>query len=255
MAAPSDAIAEAAALLSAAKSAVAFTGAGISTPSGIPDFRDPDGGLWSHFDPMEVASIYSFRHNPQSFYDWVYPLAAQIMAAQPNPAHTALAALEAHGVLKAVITQNIDMLHQRAGSTIYEIHGSLRQATCIHCFAEYPGEAVMRQFLADRALPRCEKCGAVLKPNIILFGEQLPFQVFQGASRAARKADVMLIVGSSLEVAPASDLPRMALNAGAKLVIVNLSPCDFDSAAQVVIHADAAEILPAIAQRVKGIAA
>lgn len=252
MAASSDAIAEAAALLSAAKSAVAFTGAGISTPSGIPDFRDPQGGLWSRSDPMEVASIYSFRHNPHAFYDWVYPLAAQIMAAQPNPAHTALAALEAEGLLKAVITQNIDLLHQRAGSkNVYEIHGSLRSATCIHCFAEYPGDVVMPRFLVDRALPRCEKCGSVLKPNIILFGEQLPYQTFQYASRAARQADVMLIVGSSLEVAPASDLPRIALHAGAKLIIVNLSSCGFDAAAQVVIHADAAEVLPEIVQRMK----
>ncbi len=238
-----------AALLKAARSAVAFTGAGISTPSGIPDFRDPESGLWSHTDPLEVASIYGFRQNPSAFYNWVYPLAKLTFAAQPNPAHNALAALEQRGLLQCVITQNIDMLHTRAGSKeVYEIHGNLREATCTQCFTVYPGEPILRQFLEDHQVPHCPKCGAVIKPNVILFGEQLPYREIQAAQRAAQHADLMLIVGSSLEVAPASELPAMALHGGAKLVIINLSPTDFDRKAYSVLHANAAEVLPAVLQ-------
>ena len=122
---------------------VAFTGAGISTPSGIPDFRSPESGMWHGVDPMKVASIYGFRHNPQAFYDWVRPLTKQTMAAEPNPAHVALVKLEQMGKLDAVVTQNIDMLHTRAGNkTIFELHGHMREATCINCFHVYDGIAV-----------------------------------------------------------------------------------------------------------------
>lgn len=242
-----DRIQQIADLLRASRSAVAFTGAGISTPSGIPDFRDPESGLWSHIDPLRVASIHSFRQHPQAFYDWVYPLARQILAAQPNPAHIALAELERVGILKCLITQNIDMLHTRAGNVnIREIHGSLSEATCTHCFRVYPGEQVLARFLQDGKVPRCSRCGGVIKPNIILFGEQLPYRQLQAAREAARCADVMLVIGSSLEVAPASDLPKYALRNSAKLVIINLTPTDFDGMAYAVIHADAAEVLPAI---------
>jgi NAD-dependent deacetylase len=244
------AIAEAAALLRTARFAAAFTGAGISTPSGIPDFRDPESGLWSHTDPLAVASIYGFRQNPQAFYDWVHPLARQIVTAQPNAAHRALADLEAVGILKSLMTQNIDMLHTRAGSkTVHEIHGSLRQATCTHCFAIYPGEAILGRFLQDGQTPRCAHCGGVIKPNVILFGEQLPYRPLQAAREAARRADVMLVIGSSLEVVPASHLPQIALRNHAKLVIINHTPTDFDRFAHIIIHADAAEALPAIASR------
>lgn len=252
MTSPLDGLEQAAALLRSARVVVAFTGAGISTPSGIPDFRDQESGLWTKADPLKVASIYGFRQDASAFYNWVHPLAAQILAAQPNPAHQALADLEALGKLHSVITQNIDMLHTRAGSkTVYEIHGSLREATCIRCFETYPGEPLLRRFLVDRAVPHCERCGGVIKPNIILFGEQLPYQAFQAARRAVLQADLMLIVGSSLEVAPASDLPRLALRGGAPLVIVNLTPTDFDQYARVVIHADAAQVLPALVQSIR----
>jgi NAD-dependent protein deacetylase/lipoamidase len=238
-----------AALLKVSRSAVAFTGAGISTPSGIPDFRDPESGLWSHTDPLEVASIYGFRQNPKAFYNWVYPLAKLTFAAQPNPAHTALAELEQRGLLKCVITQNIDMLHTRAGSKqVYEIHGHLREATCTQCFIVYPGEPIIRQFLEDHHMPRCPQCGGVIKPNVILFGEQLPYREITAAQQAAQRADLMLIIGSSLEVAPASELPLMALRGGAKLVIINLSPTDFDERAYQVLHANAADVLPAVLQ-------
>lgn len=242
-----DSIQAVADLLRAARYAVAFTGAGISTPSGIPDFRNPESGLWSHTDPLQVASIYGFRQHPQAFYDWVYPLARQILDAQPNPAHRALADLEAVGILKSVVTQNIDMLHSRAGNrVVHELHGSLNQATCTHCFTIYPGETVLARFLQDGQVPRCTKCGGVIKPNVILFGEQLPYRTLQAARETARRADVMLVIGSSLEVAPASELPQIALRHNAKLVIVNYTPTDFDRWAYAIIRADAAEALPAI---------
>ncbi|MBI5671501.1 MAG: NAD-dependent deacylase [Chloroflexi bacterium] len=237
----------AAALLKQARSVIVFTGAGISTPSGIPDFRSPHSGLWTNADPMEVASIYGFRQNPAAFYNWIYPLAKVTLAAKPNAAHYAVAELEKFGNFGAVITQNIDMLHSRAGSTtVYELHGHLREATCIHCFAVYPAEPIITRYLEDRRVPYCPGCGSVLKPNVILFGEQLPIQQLLGAQDAARKADVMLIVGSSLEVAPASDIPLLTRRHGGKLIIVNLEPTPLDSLAELVIHADAAEILPQI---------
>jgi NAD-dependent deacetylase len=237
----------AARLLRAANSAVALTGAGISTPSGIPDFRSPKSGLWQGIDPMVVASIHGFRQDPQAFFDWIYPLTELIVNAQPNPAHFALATLEAQGKLKGVITQNIDMLHSRAGShVVKELHGQFREATCIHCFTVFPAEPIIRQFLEDHKVPYCPLCGGLIKPNVILFGEQLPIQPLLEAQDLARKADLMLIVGTSLEVAPASDLPMLALRNGAKIIIINLESTHLDNAATVVIHANAAEALPEI---------
>jgi NAD-dependent deacetylase len=248
----SDSIHEAAELIKQSNDTVAFTGAGISTPSGIPDFRSPTCGLWEKADPLSVASIYGFRQNPADFYAWIYPLAKLILNAQPNAAHHAIAQLEQHGILKAVITQNIDLLHSRAGSrTVFELHGHLREATCTHCFAVYPAEPIVRRFLEDRQVPRCPKCRGVLKPNVILFGEQLPIQQLLAAQDAARKADLMLIVGSSLEVAPASDLPLLVTKHGGKLIIINLEPTHLDNLANVVIHADAATVLPDIIQQLE----
>lgn len=245
----SDPIQRAAHLLRQAHSTVAFTGAGISTPSGIPDFRSPKSGLWQGVDPMAVASIYGFRQNPQAFYNWIYPLAKLTLQACPNPAHETLAWLEANGYLKAVITQNIDMLHTRAGNkVVFELHGHLRDATCTHCFTVYPAEPIIHRFLQDKQVPHCPKCGGVIKPNVILFGEQLPIQQLLGAQDAARKADLMIVVGSSLEVAPASELPALAMKNSAKLIIINLDKTHMDDAAQVIIHENAAEILPEIVQ-------
>lgn len=242
----------AATLIAAAKYGVAFTGAGISTPSGIPDFRSPDSGLWTNVDPLEVASIYGFRQNPEAFYKWVQPLAKLTINATPNPAHLALVALEQHGLLRAIITQNIDMLHTRAGSkVVYELHGHMREATCVHCFSTYDGETLLHQFLEDGSVPHCTICGGVIKPNVILFGEQLPIREFMAAKEAARNCDLMLIVGSSLEVAPASDLPMIASRNGAKIIILNMQPTSLDRIADVVIHADAAEILPAIVSQME----
>jgi NAD-dependent deacetylase len=234
--------------LRTASYAVAFTGAGISTPSGIPDFRSEESGLWEHADPMEVASIFGFRQNPRAFYAWVRPLARTTLSAQPNPAHTALAVLEQRGILKSVITQNIDMLHTRAGNRVVrELHGHMREMTCIRCFKVFPAQSYLETLLEDDTLPTCS-CGGVLKPNVILFGEQLPYKPLQDARQDAKTCDIMLVIGSSLEVEPASSLPSFAQRNGAKVVIINLQPTEFDRRADLVVHEDAAVILPRILQ-------
>ncbi|GJM42951.1 MAG: NAD-dependent deacetylase [Ardenticatenaceae bacterium] len=245
---PSPAVARAIALLRQAKHVVALTGAGISTPSGIPDFRSPESGVWDRVDPMEVASIYAFRQNPTAFFDWLRPLAQTILKAQPNPAHLALASLETNGRLQAIITQNIDLLHSKAGShTVYEVHGSMRHVTCQGCHAQTDALPVWQQFAQTNQIPTCTSCGHVLKPNVVLFGEMLPALIMYLAQEAARKCDLMLVAGSSLEVAPAGDLPLLAKQAGAKLIIVNLGLTHMDREADLLFREDVAELLPQFA--------
>ncbi len=225
---------------------VALTGAGISTPSGIPDFRSESSGLWMVEDPMEVASIWAFRRRPEAFFEWVRPLTETIFKATPNPAHSALASLEHMGKLKAIVTQNIDDLHERAGShRVLELHGHLREATCLRCFKIVPAQGLLRQFIHDGQMPRCE-CGGILKPNVILFGEMLPQDVLTQTNAEVQACDLMLVAGSSLEVAPASDLPLQAVKHGARLIIVNYEPTHADEQADVVIRADVAKVLPAL---------
>jgi NAD-dependent deacetylase len=234
-------------LLRSARYAVALTGAGLSTPSGIPDFRSPDCGLWENTNPAEVASLSGFRTHPQAFYDWIRPLARTILTAMPNPAHLALSRLEQLGRLNAVITQNIDMLHTRAGSRrVIEVHGNLRDITCISCFQVYDSIAFIEPFLETGDIPHCPQCGGVLKPNVILFGEQLPIQELIAAQKATARCDVMLVAGSSLEVAPACDLPIKAKQHGATVVLINLEKTPIDSAAQIIIRDDVAAVLPQI---------
>ncbi len=251
MAALDESVAQAADLLRQARYAVALTGAGISTPSGIPDFRSPQSGLWENADPFEVASLLAFRYEPERFFAWVRPLAALMRAAQPNAAHRALAALEGAGRLHAVITQNIDELHRRAGSqNVVEIHGSLQTATCIRCHTSHPAGPAFDRFIDDGCLPHCPECGALLKPDVILMGEQLRASTLEAARRAARRADVMLVAGSSLEVMPAAGLPVEALEYGARLIVVNYQPTYVDERASALIHGDVAEVLPRIAAAV-----
>jgi NAD-dependent deacetylase len=246
-------IARAAALLRAADHAVALTGAGSSTPSGIPDFRSPGSGMWERFNPMEVASIYSFRRHPERFYDWIRPMVATLMNAEPNPGHFALADLEAGGWLKAIITQNIDNLYQRAGAReVLELHGHMREATCISCYRVVSSDELLDGFLASEGVPHCAECGGVIKPNVVLFGEQLPVDVVNAAMAHIRQADLMLVAGSSLEVLPASQLPLLVHEQAGRLIVVNLTPTYVDEMAEVVIHGDVAEVLPRIAQACAG---
>ncbi|HOG46737.1 MAG TPA: NAD-dependent deacylase [Anaerolineae bacterium] len=240
---------QAAEVVLAARHAVALTGAGISTPSGIPDFRSPASGLWQQADPMVVASLQGFRRNPQAFYDWLRPLARQTAAARPNPAHRALAALERAGRLRAVVTQNIDGLQQAAGSRrVLELHGHLRTATCLHCGRRTPGMGLLEALVASAEVPRCGQCGDVVKPDVVLFGELLPVGVLQEAEAEASGCDVMLVAGSSLTVMPASLLPEVALERGARLIIANRTTTELDRRAAVVLREDVAEALPAVAK-------
>jgi NAD-dependent deacetylase len=248
-----DGIARAAALLREARHAVALTGAGSSTPSGVPDFRSPGTGLWERADPMEVASLFAFRRNPEEFYAWIRPLALTLLTAEPNAGHRALAELEADGWLKAIITQNIDDLHQRAGSqVVLELHGHMREATCIGCYRVVPTGKLLNDFISSGQVPRCEVCGDVMKPNVVLFGEQLPIQVVNATMAHIRQADLMLVAGSSLEVVPAAHLPLLVHERAGRLIVVNLTPTYVDDVADVVIHGDMAEVLPLIARACAG---
>ncbi len=243
--------ARAAALLRSARRAVALTGAGISTASGIPDFRSPGSGLWEHNDPMAVASMTAFRYHPDRFYEWVRPLAQRILAAEPNPAHIALARLEAAGRLVGVVTQNIDDLHHRAGSKhVLEIHGHLRQATCVCCYRVFSTEGFVDRYITAGEVPRCPVCGGVLKPNVVLFGEQLPLQAVHQAEAWIDASDLLLVVGSSLEVTPAALFPLRALDAGAHLIIINREPTYLDVRADVIVRREAADVLPGLAAEV-----
>lgn len=239
-------IQQAAERIGGANKIVAMSGAGISTPSGIPDFRSPNSGLWDAVDPLSVASIHAFRQNPEAFYNWIHPLARRFAEAEPNPAHYALAELEAQGKLSAVITQNIDDLHQKAGSqTVYELHGHLREVTCTRCYRVETAADLFQNFVSTGAVPRCS-CKGVFKPNAILFGEQLPMQAFVSARLAVEAADLVIIAGSSLEVAPASDLPEIALDHGIPMLIINKHSTFLDSRAELVIRGDVAEVLPQV---------
>jgi NAD-dependent deacetylase len=243
-----ESIRRAAELFLASRHAVALTGAGISTPSGIPDFRSPEMGLWSKADPMAVASIFTFRSQPEVFYEWMRPTARLFLEAKPNPAHHALVDLEEMGLLKAVITQNIDNLHQRAGSKrVLELHGHLREAICMRCEQVFPTEGMVHDYMVEGKVPSCEECGGVLKPVAVFFGEPLPMDVLTDAQMEAQVCDLMLVAGSSLEVIPAAGLPFVAHRLGSELVIVNEMATPADERAEVVIHEDVAEILPRIA--------
>ncbi len=232
------------------KRAVVFTGAGISTPSGIPDFRSPHSGLWEHDDPFEVASLSAFRHHPEKFYGWIRPLIATARAAEPNQAHLCLAKMETAGIIRAVITQNIDGLHQKAGSKeVIELHGNAKTATCLTCGKHYEDNWLKEEQLEKSQYPRCTDCGGVLKPDVILFEEQLPLKAWMRAQDLCDQADLILVVGSSLEVYPANSLPESGLAHGACLIINTITDTHLDHLADIVIHADLIETLPEICRR------
>jgi len=241
----------AAELFRQAKYPVVLTGAGISTPSGIPDFRSAGTGLWAKSEAMEVASLSTFRYEPTLFYNWFRPLANRIINAAPNTAHIALAELEDAGYLDAVITQNIDVLHQKAGSkNIIEMHGTLRTLSCTQCYHQLESAPFLKPFVERGTIPHCPDCSAILKPDVILFGEQLPQRAWLKAQNTARNCDLMLVIGSSLEVLPVAGLPMQTLDRGGHLIILNQTPTYLDVRADIIFTQNAATLLPALAEQV-----
>lgn len=224
-----------------------LTGAGISTESGIPDFRSRE-GVWAQYDPMEYAHIAAFRRDPAKVWDFYGRRLHVLAEAQPNDGHRALAELEDRGWVRAIVTQNIDRLHERAGSrAIVEVHGSVRTSSCLRCGAVVPFAEVFELL----PVPACPSCGEVLKPDVVMFGEELPAFAITRAQTLVREAGVLLVVGSSLEVWPVNELPELALARGGKLAIVNRGSTQYDDAADVVVDAGAGETLRALADRLE----
>ncbi len=224
---------------------VVLTGAGISTESGIPDFRSA-GGIWERYDPAEVAHIDAFRRDPARVWEFYALRLAALARAEPNDGHRALAELEERGWIQAIVTQNVDGLHQRAGSReVVEVHGSLREAECVHCQVRVP----LEDAVASLPLPPCPECGEVLKPGVVMFGELLPADAIQRAQALAAKTDLLLVVGSALEVYPVAELPGETLGSGGVLAIVNRGATRWDTRAEVVLDAGAGETLCALAGR------
>ena len=221
---------------------VVLTGAGVSTESGIPDFRSAE-GIWAQYDPAEVAHVDALRRDPARVWDF-YALRLDALArAEPNDGHRALARLEERGWIRAVVTQNVDGLHQRAGSReVVEVHGSLREAECIHCGVRVSMEDAVRSL----PLPPCPECGEILKPGVVMFGELLPAEAIERAQALAAQAELLLVVGSALEVHPVAGLPGDTLASGGSLAIVNRGSTPWDSRAELVIDAGAGETLRAL---------
>jgi NAD-dependent deacetylase len=236
-------------LIRAADSVVALTGAGISVPSGIPDFRSPGTGLWTDVDPMEVAHIDVFRRDPERFWHFYGDRFATLEHQRPNGAHAALARLEAAGLLDAVITQNIDRLHAQAGTReLIEVHGTIEHSSCLRCGAQYSLADVRARQQADPAsVPRCD-CDSPLKPDVVLFGEYLPAEALRRAEELADRADLLLCVGSSLEVYPVAQLPEITLAAGGQIAIVTQGATPFDRRAAVRCSGDVVHELAAVTQ-------
>ena len=241
-AAPVERLAE---LVRSSKRAVALTGAGISVPSGIPDFRSPGTGMWANVDPMEVAHIDVFLRDPGRFWSYYRPRFGMLADKEPNPAHRVLAALEERGMLTAVVTQNIDTLHRKAGSRrVVEVHGTVDTASCWDCKQTY-ARAVVSGMFDPEGIARCE-CGGPVKPDVVLFGEMLPEQAMEEAYALCAGADLLLCVGTSLEVYPVAGLPQVTRRAGGSLAIVTMGPTPYDSDADVRLEGDVVDELEAL---------
>lgn len=234
--------------LRASRRAVVLTGAGVSTESGIPDFRS-DAGVWTRADPMEVGSIDGFRENPQRFYDFWSGFFSGLHRpggeVRPSAMHLLLADLEKRGAIAAVITQNVDSLHQRAGSQrVIEVHGNWERTRCTRCGRTSSWKAVMSE-TGPGAVPTCELCGGMVRPDVVLFGERLG-PSFAEAEDEARAADLFVAMGTSLEVAPVSGLPHLAAEHGARFVIVNRDPTSLDDDADLIVRGELGEIAKAL---------
>ena len=233
-------------LIGSAERVVALTGAGISVPSGIPDFRTPGEGLWAKVDPMKVATIDAFHRDTRAFWDFYRPRFDLLGDKLPNPAHEALAELERRGRLEAVITQNIDRLHRAAGTReLVEVHGSIATSSCTTCGSSWPLEQVEALF-DDEGIAVCGACSGKVKPDVVLFGEMLPLAAIERARELAEGADLMLCIGSSLEVYPAAGLPDLTLQGGGRIAILTQGETPYDAEATVRLSGDLAEELPAV---------
>jgi NAD-dependent deacetylase len=234
-----------AALMRERQPCVVLSGAGISTESGIPDFRSPD-GIWAQYDPMEYATIDAFHEDPEKVWRFYAPRYSMLASAEPNDAHRALVELEQRGYVSGLITQNIDMLHERAGSRgAVEVHGSIRESHCLRCNTSYALADVVKLLEASDA-PRCLTCASVLKPGVVMFGELLPQEPLDRSFELARSAALLLVVGSALEVQPVAVLPWETRQGGGEVAIVNLGPSAFDDHAALKIDGKAGEVLPAL---------
>ena len=237
-------------LIAAAGRGLALTGAGVSAESGIPTFRGV-GGLWTQYNPIKVATIDRFMADPTEYWTVARERGPAILGAEPNPGHYALAGLERAGHLAAVVTQNTDGLHQDAGTQrVLELHGSGRTVECLDCGTREARKDVQHR-LEFEMPPRCRVCGGTfLKPTVVLFGEPMPPLAVSEAIDLATHADVMLVVGSSLVVYPAAEIPMVAVRAGAPLIVVNAEPTPYDALAEVVIHGRSGDVLPELLYRV-----
>lgn len=231
-----------------ARSAVVLTGAGVSVPSGIPDFRTPETGMWANVDPMEVAHIDTFHNDPERFWSFYGERFASLGDKRPNAAHDVLVDFERRGLIDAVITQNIDRLHHMAGTEdLIEVHGSIEHSRCLDCGASYELEWVRDQASAN-GIPRCDQCEAAspLKPDVVLFGEMLPEAAIQRAFALAGDADLLIAIGSSLVVHPVAGLPTITLRSGGEVALITNGPTPFDGEALVKLGGDVEEELTAL---------
>jgi NAD-dependent deacetylase len=233
-------------MLSDSASTVALTGAGISVPSGIPDFRSPGTGIWEKVDPLEVATIDAFHRNTKRFWEFYRPRFQMLGDKRPNPAHEALAELERRGLLDAVVTQNVDRLHRKAGTRrLVEVHGSIGSSSCTTCGASWPLEEVEALFDND-GIATCTGCMGKVKPDVVLFGELLPEAAMNEARELAAAAELMLCVGSSLEVYPVAGLPELTLAAGGSVAVITKGATPYDGEAAVRMHGDVVEEMTAV---------
>ena len=234
-------------MLREAHSALVLTGAGVSVPSGIPDFRSPGKGIWEKVNPMEVAHIDAFRRQPDRFWQFYGERFASLVDKQPNDAHLAIAELERRGLIRGVVTQNVDRLHRRAGSSnVIEVHGSIEWSVCPECGGRVSLERVLEVMAEHPGAPECTACIAPLKPDVVLFGEMLPEDAISDAYALAAEADLIVCVGSSLEVFPVASLPGVTRDGGGRIALITQGPTPYDGDAAVKLDGDVVQELAAV---------
>ncbi len=242
-------IARAASLIKGVEGFFSLTGAGLSTESGIPDFRTPGKGIWEKVDPIKTSSVDVLQNDPRLFYESGFTRFASITMAEPHQGHYALTRMEEMGFLKGLVTQNIDGLHVKAGSrNVWEVHGHLRTGFCQGCKKKYPFEELVHQVELKRIPPVCHECSSVLRPDVVLFGDPMPPLFFEVEKVLRRDCELMLVAGSSLVVYPVASLPQLAK----QLIIINLTPTEYDRFAEVVIREKCSKALNDLAEELAG---